>query len=680
MNYALFLFSMGFISMCGSFSHLPAHTAVQQAPAEPEQTPEAKGAKALQTLLDIHRSGIAYDYSDSLPAPKSYLGWLKYRRKRLDTKPASVIHHDAVDLFSKSSFLATASIPEVFPVAEGAQLVQDLEIIAGKQRGQSCLSAVLPVTQSHVGQVSLALLLATPQSDGAVLKKRQQAIQALMKNAEVCEYLGEIYKEFAQKERYCLPVLAAQDGAPRNHFDTGALVLNLPLFRRLKKHSGIRTANDWIGLYSNIFWFGLLGCAIYKMSAYAYRALQAPSDAKVEGGTLLTPDQVASVETRKEYMMPDVRLMWKMSDSPKWRASLALLSAGFCVYWGYQGGRNFIGGLLDKKLQWYSLMQAACGFRSMRQAYTEIAASEEMRALPDCSFLFDFFEKKLKADLELAELCRLFDSLPLNPSTGNFLLSGYVGRAYELLGKKSSELAYLTVCFARLEIYVGLANLMRQDVSEVKNKYAFVTYAGADEGAVFEAKGLWNPLIAREKAVSNSVCLGGKSSVRNYMLTGLNAGGKSTFIKLLGIGALMAQTVGIVPAESCHMSVFAVIETYLNITDDVQQGNSLFKKEVMRAAALLKRAEQAQGKPSLLIFDEMFSGTTPYEGVSCAYSVAQYIAQQPSVLSCIATHFMYLTQLARKYSSVENKCVRLEPVDASSVDIRRRANASKILM
>jgi hypothetical protein len=660
MNYVIFgLLVIGSLSFQGYILGSASVQIESQESSASEITRE-KGVAALRELLDIHRSGISYHYSDTLPVAKSYMGWVKDNRKRQDSKPFNLIHHSAIDLFSKSSFLADSCVPVVFPVSEGTQLVQDLEIIAGKPGSQSCLAAALPLTRSAVGRVSAALLLAVPQSDVSILIKRQNAIRALMNHFDTCEYLYDLYGEFAQKERYCLPVLAANGDSPSNQFDPGALILNLPLIRRLKKHPLIRTFNDWVGIYSNVFWLSLLGFGVYKLSAYAYQAFRAPDDGSVQGGKLLTPEQMASVEFRNDYMPPDVRFMWRMSDSNKWRGSLALLSAGFCAYWGYHSVQSLVGSFFHKKLQWYLLTQAACGFRNMRAVYNEVKSFDEIRALPDCALLYEFFENKLLRDQELFELCNLFDSVPLDASVGSSVFSGYVGRAYDLLDKKSSDLADLTVCFARLEVYIGLADLMKKEALSEKKKYSFVTYASESEGAVFDARGLWNPFISPDCAVSSTVTLGGIHEVRNYLITGLNAGGKSTFLKSVGLGAVMGQTLGIAPAEACHMSIFAVIETYLNITDDLQQGNSLFKKEVMRAADLLKRAEDAAGKPVLLIFDEMFSGTTPYEGVSCAYSVARHIAQKRSILSCIATHFMYLTQLAQLYRSVENKCVRLE--------------------
>lgn len=71
-----------------------------------------------------------------------------------------------------------------------------------------------------------------------------------------------------------------------------------------------------------------------------------------------------------------------------------------------------------------------------------------------------------------------------------------------------------------------------------------------------------------------------------------------------------------------------------------------------------------------LVFDEMFSGTTPHEGISCAFATISSIVTMPHVLSCIATHFKYLIRLPAQHPSIVNKCVRLEPVCGSMKYLR----------
>jgi len=100
---------------------------------------------------------------------------------------------------------------------------------------------------------------------------------------------------------------------------------------------------------------------------------------------------------------------------------------------------------------------------------------------------------------------------------------------------------------------------------------------------------------------------------------------------------------------------FSLISTYLNITDDLGAGNSLFKAEVQRTEKLLADiASPEPGHQSFIIFDEIFNGTSPLEGMAAAYSVAKYIADLPNTLCLVATHFKQLTKLEQTTNSFAN--------------------------
>ena len=129
----------------------------------------------------------------------------------------------------------------------------------------------------------------------------------------------------------------------------------------------------------------------------------------------------------------------------------------------------------------------------------------------------------------------------------------------------------------------------------------------------------------------------------NGVLTGPNEGGKSTMLKALTLCLQLAQTTGIAPAAAMTFTPFHSIDTYLNITDDIGAGNSLFKAEVLRTQQLIDRV--ATATPGQFNFDEIFNGTSPVEGTAAAYSVAKHLGQFPNSMCMVPTHFPLLTQL-----------------------------------
>lgn len=156
-----------------------------------------------------------------------------------------------------------------------------------------------------------------------------------------------------------------------------------------------------------------------------------------------------------------------------------------------------------------------------------------------------------------------------------------------------------------------------------------------------------NPLISKDNAIPNTIEIGG-DAFRNCIITGANAGGKSTLIKAIGTNVLLAQSLGIAAATRCVLTPFSLVSTYFNINDNINSGHSLFKAEVLRTQALINQLESLdQTQFGLLLFDEIFNGTTPREGCAAAYAIAEYLGKQPNSITLLATHFKQLTELEK---------------------------------
>lgn len=184
-----------------------------------------------------------------------------------------------------------------------------------------------------------------------------------------------------------------------------------------------------------------------------------------------------------------------------------------------------------------------------------------------------------------------------------------------------------------------------KEFEQKKVTYCFVDFVQADKPIV-RLQSFWNPFVDDAKVVPNSLTLG-DCERSNIILTGPNAGGKSTVLKAAAISLIFAQTFGIAPAQSMTLTPMSAIATYLNITDDIASGNSLFKAEVLRAQSLIEKVQNlSKDQFSFVAIDEMFSGTSPEEGRAAAYSVAKHLGQFSNNICMIATHYPLLTKLA----------------------------------
>lgn len=131
----------------------------------------------------------------------------------------------------------------------------------------------------------------------------------------------------------------------------------------------------------------------------------------------------------------------------------------------------------------------------------------------------------------------------------------------------------------------------------------------------------------------------------NQLLTGANATGKSTLMRAVMISVILAQSIGVVPAESAWLTPFSSIGTYLNIPDQIGR-ESVYEAEVRRCREYLDRIEQLPPDQfSLTIVDEMFTGTNPIEGFAASYAVLKQLSGYKNSLSIVATHYHDLSRL-----------------------------------
>jgi len=163
-------------------------------------------------------------------------------------------------------------------------------------------------------------------------------------------------------------------------------------------------------------------------------------------------------------------------------------------------------------------------------------------------------------------------------------------------------------------------------------------------------------LIESGKFVPNDIYLNNIDH-QIILLTGPNMSGKSTFIRQVGIIVLLAQIGSYVPAESAEIGLVDRIFTRVGLEDDLSAGRSTFMTEMTETATILNEATNK----SLIILDEIGRGTSTYDGLAIAMSVAEYIHEESSIgaRTLFATHFFEMTALESRLKRLKNYHVKV---------------------
>ena len=194
------------------------------------------------------------------------------------------------------------------------------------------------------------------------------------------------------------------------------------------------------------------------------------------------------------------------------------------------------------------------------------------------------------------------------------------------------------------------------------------------DGTALELKDSRHPVIERnvpvgESYITNDIMLDANQQ-QIIILTGPNMSGKSAILRQTALITLMAHMGSFVPVSSANIPITDKIFTRVGASDNLSGGESTFMVEMNETASIINNLTAR----SLILLDEIGRGTSTYDGISIAWSIAEYLHQSPFMPKTLfATHYHELNELENKFDRIKNYHITNKEVGNKIIFLRKLA-------
>lgn len=220
------------------------------------------------------------------------------------------------------------------------------------------------------------------------------------------------------------------------------------------------------------------------------------------------------------------------------------------------------------------------------------------------------------------------------------------------------------VLIAQLDCLLSFAS------SALENNY---TKPELNNSKIIDIKDGRHPVIEKqlpigEEYVANDIYLDDKSQ-QIVMITGPNMSGKSALLRQTALITLMAQIGSFVPAKHAAIGLVDKIFTRVGASDNISQGESTFMVEMNETASILNNLSDR----SLILLDEIGRGTSTYDGISIAWSIAEYIHEHTTAKgkTLFATHYHELNEMTNSFKRIKNYNVSVKEINNKIIFLRK---------
>jgi len=509
-------------------------------------------------------------------------------------------------------------------------------------------------TTTVAGECALAMLLVRPTHDISTLVNRQKVTKFLLENPDKLREFKQVYQDYLSIEERLLSFWTSTDPFYTNEYKTymrDRFLSDTPSDRQENKTKWRMFLRNSRDIYGEFIMLPLFGLAWSSISFCTFNIFN------LSDGTLNFNEAFSAVK----FFVPGYSIFHVIKNTigltQQNRSFLPFLGVaitnGLAIWRGYCGVKCYKEySTVFKNLA--SRMKDVQVFMHTIQKIDNMVAKdpilEEIYApsLKSIRALLNARQEANEVGTMVRNLFNInFDNWHYLVGKNSKLLSTYV-----LFEAHKDYLKSAIYDLGELDAFMGIATLLQElKKNSPEHCYTFAEFLSRSQQAtpLIQFQAMWNPLLNPLTVIDNEVQLA-SNGVRNMILCGPNAGGKSSFLSGVAINLLLAQTFGVVAARHAILTPFDTITTYIEIGDDIASGESLFMVEVDRIQHHLRTLEKSKtGEFIFSIFDEPFAGTNPLEAEAAAYSTLAYMAKYPNAIHMIASHYPILMQLENDF-------------------------------